>query len=155
LILYGISPATAMTIPQRPILSLKSRIIALRQIAKGDTIGYGRTFRAARTSVIATVPFGYADGLRRNLSNRLEVEVCGKMCRIAGTISMDLCMLDVTDVADQVQLQEEVTFIGPRTTCWDWARLLETIPYEITCLIGARVPRVYIKNGQVCDVYYP
>ena len=155
LILYGISPASAMTIPQHPILSLKSRIIALRRIAKGETIGYGRTFRAERDSVIATLPFGYADGLRREFSNRLEVEVCGKMCRIAGTISMDLCMLDVTDVADQVKLQDEVTFIGPRTTCWDWARLLDTIPYEITCLIGARVPRVYVKNGQVCDGYYP
>ncbi|MCI0413146.1 alanine racemase [bacterium] len=155
LVLYGLSPASGLAIPQRPILSLKSRIIALRHIAKGETIGYGRTFRAARDSVIATVPFGYADGLRRNLSNRLEVEVCGKLCRIAGTISMDLCMLDVTDVANQVKLQEEVTFIGTRTTCWDWARLLDTIPYEITCLIGARVPRVYVKNGQVCDVYYP
>jgi alanine racemase len=155
LILYGLSPANGLPIPQRPILSLKSRIIALRRIAKGDTIGYGRTFQASRDSLIATLPIGYADGLRRNLSNRLEVEVCGKMCRIAGTISMDLCMLDVTDVANQVQLQEEATFIGPRTTCWDWANLLETIPYEITCLIGARVPRVYVKNGQACDVYYP
>jgi alanine racemase len=154
LILYGLSPANAV-IAQHPILSLKSRIIVLRRIAKGETIGYGRTFQAERDSLIATLPIGYADGLRRNLSNRLEVEVCGKMCQIAGTISMDLCMLDVTDVADQVQLQEEVTFIGPRTTCWDWANLLETIPYEITCLIGARVPRVYLKNGQVCDIYYP
>jgi len=155
LILYGLSPANALPTPQRPILSLKSRIIALRRIAKGERIGYGRTFQASRDSLIATLPIGYADGLRRNLSNRLEVEVCGKMCRIAGTISMDLCMLDVTEVADQVQLQEEVTFIGPRTTCWDWANFLETIPYEITCLIGARVPRVYVKNGQICDIYYP
>ncbi|MGH9857192.1 MAG: alanine racemase, partial [Acidobacteriota bacterium] len=155
LILYGLSPASGVTIPQRPILSLKSKVIALRRIAAGETIGYGRTFRAIRESVIATVPFGYADGLRRSLSNRLEVEVCGKICRVAGTISMDLCMLDVTDVADQIHLDEEVTFIGPRTTAWDWARLLDTIPYEITCLIGARVPRVYIKDGQICDVYYP
>lgn len=155
LILYGLFPGIGADPPHRPILSLKSRIIALRRISKGETIGYGRTFRAGRDSVIATLPFGYADGLIRRLSNRLEVEVCGKMCKIAGTISMDLCMLDVTDVANQVKLQDEVTFIGPRTTCFDWARLLETIPYEVTCLIGARIPRVYLKNGQVCDVYYP
>ena len=155
LILYGMTSDPGAEILQRPILSLKSRIIALRRIAEGETIGYGRTFRTTRESMIATVPFGYADGLRRSLSNRLEVEVCGRICRVAGTISMDLCMLDVTELADQIHLDDEVTFIGPQTTAWDWARLLNTIPYEITCLIGARVPRVYIKDGQICDVYYP
>jgi alanine racemase len=155
LILYGLSPLQSSEIPQQPILSLKSRIIALRQIGTGETIGYGRTFRATRPSMIATVPFGYADGLRRSLSNCLNVEVGGRMCPVAGTISMDLCMLDVTDLADQIELQDEVTFLGPRTTASDWARLLGTIPYEITCLIGARVPRVYMRDGQICDVYYP
>jgi alanine racemase len=154
LILYGISPERDRSIVQRPILTLRSQIIALRKVARGGTIGYGRTFKASRDSVIATVPFGYADGLRRALSNRLEVDVRGTMCRIAGTISMDLCMLDVTDVPD-VKLEDQVTFIGPKTTCWDWAKLLNTIPYEITCLIGARVPRVYYKGGQIYDVYYP
>ena len=155
LILYGISPCADQTIRQKPILSLKSRIIALRNVPKGETIGYGRTFRASRDSVIATVPFGYADGLRRNLSNRLNVEIHDQLCPVAGTISMDLCMVDVTDLRDRIQLQDEVVFIGSRTTAWDWARLLETIPYEITCLIGSRVPRVYMKDGQICDVYYP
>jgi alanine racemase len=77
------------------------------------------------------------------------------MCRIAGTISMDLSMIDVTEIADEIRLEDEVTFIGPRTTCWDWATALGTIPYEITCLIGARIPRVYKKDGKICDVYYP
>ena len=155
LILYGLKPSPDAPIPQLPILSLKSRVIALRRIEKGEAIGYGQTFRAERESLIATVPFGYADGLRRTLSNRLKVEIHGTMCPVAGTVSMDLCMLDVTELRDQVQLQDEVTFIGPRTTAWDWAQMAETIPYEITCLIGARVPRVYLKNGQVSDVYYP
>jgi alanine racemase len=154
LILYGISPEPDREIAQRPILTLRSQVIALRKIPKGGTIGYGRTFKANRDSMIATVPFGYADGLRRALSNQLEVDVRGTMCRIAGTISMDLCMLDVTDV-EGVTLEDQVTFVGPKTTCWDWARLLKTIPYEITCLIGARVPRVYYKGGQIYDVYYP
>ena len=155
LALYGLASDTNAEIVQRPILSLKSKIIALRRIGEGETVGYGRTFRTTRDSVIATVPFGYADGLRRSLSNRLEVEVGGRICGVAGTISMDLCMLDVTELGDQVYLDDVVTFIGSRTTASGWARLLDTIPYEITCLIGARVPRVYIKDGQICDVYYP
>ena len=155
LILYGMQPARNINILQKPILSLKSRIIALRQIAKGDAIGYGQTFRTTRDSVIATVPFGYADGLRRSLSNRLKVEVRGKMVPVSGTISMDLCMLDVTDLAEEIQLHDEAIFIGPRTSAWDWAELLGSIPYEVTCLIGSRVPRVYLKNGTVSDVYYP
>jgi len=154
LLLYGISPDPDREVSQRPVLSIRSQIISLRKIAKGETIGYGRTFKALRESMIATVPFGYADGLRRALSNRLEVDVRGTMCRIAGSISMDLCMLDVTDVPG-VALEDQVTFIGPKTTCWDWAKLLKTIPYEITCLVGPRVPRVYYKGGQIYDVYYP
>jgi len=155
ILLYGLSPLSEDCAGYQPILSLKSKIILLQTIAKGQTIGYGRAFCAARDSVIATVPIGYADGLRRGLSNLLYVEIGGSMCRVVGNISMDLCMIDVTDVADRVQVYDEVTFIGPRTTAWDWARLLETIPYEILCLIGARVPRVYYKGGQIHDVYYP
>lgn len=154
LLLYGISPISRQS-DWQAVLSLKSRIIYLNRLPKGETIGYGRTFRAERDSLIATVPFGYADGLRRRLSNQLKVQVCAQMCPIAGTISMDLCMVDVTDVADRVQLYDEVAFLGPRTTAWDWADLLGTIPYEITCLIGARVPRVYFKNNEIYDVYYP
>ena len=68
---------------------------------------------------------------------------------------MDLCMIDVTSVADRVKLYDEVTLIGSRTPATRWAELLDTIPYEITCLIGARIPRVYYKGGKVIDVYYP
>jgi len=154
LLLYGMSPQPDREIAAQPALSLHSQIIALRNISAGSTIGYGRTFRAKRDTLIATVPFGYADGLRRALSNRLLVDVRGTMCRIAGTISMDLCMIDVTDVP-AVSLEDQVTFLGPKTTSWDWAKLLDTIPYEITCLIGARVPRVYYKSGHIHEVYYP
>jgi alanine racemase len=154
ILLYGISPLIEPS-DFTPILSLKSKIILLHWIKKGDTIGYGRTFTADRDSLIATVPIGYSDGLRRTLSNQLEVEVRGRLCRVAGTISMDLCMLDVTDLSKEVQLYDVATFIGPMTTAWDWAKLLDTIPYEITCLIGARVPRVYLKQGEVHDIYYP
>jgi alanine racemase len=154
LLLYGISPVPEHSEFQ-PILSLKSKIIFIQRIRKGQTIGYGRTFTAEQDSLIATIPIGYADGLRRALSNRLAVEVCGELCRIAGTISMDLCMIDVTRVADRVKLYEEVTLIGPQTPAANWAELLDTIPYEITCLIGSRIPRVYYRAGKIVDVYYP
>jgi alanine racemase len=154
LLLYGLSPMDGSTADLEPVLSIKSKIIALRKIAAGQSIGYGRTFVAKRETKIATIPIGYSDGLRRRLSNKLQVEVKGKMCPIVGNISMDLCMIDVTDHSD-VALYDVVTFLGPRITAWDWARLLDSIPWEILCLIGARVPRVYYKNGAISDVYYP
>jgi len=153
LLLYGLSPCSP-ALDLEPVLTLKSKIIALRKIGPGQSIGYGRSFVAQRDSLIATVPIGYSDGLRRRLSNRLKVEVKGAMCPIVGTISMDLCMLDITDHPD-VRLYDTVTFLGPGNGAWDWARLLDTIPYEILCLIGARVPRVYYRDGKICDVYYP
>jgi alanine racemase len=76
------------------------------------------------------------------------------MCPIVGNISMDLCMIDVTDHPD-VQLYNIVTFLNAKNSAWNWARLLDSIPWEILCLIGARVPRVYFKNGEIADVYYP
>lgn len=153
LLLYGLSPSGGDP-DLEPVLSIKSRIIALRKIQAGQSIGYGRTFVANRESLIATVPIGYSDGLRRRLSNKLKVDVKGTMCPIVGTISMDLCMLDVTDHPD-VELYDVVTFLGPGNGAWEWARMLDTIPYEILCLIGPRVQRIYYKEGKICDVYYP
>lgn len=154
LLLYGLSP---MDEPARltPVLTLRSRIIALRRLAPGATMGYGRTFCAERDTLIATIPIGYSDGLRRRLSNRLSVEIRDRMCPIAGTISMDLCMVDVSRLAAEVQLYDVATFIGPRVTAWDWAHILDSIAWETLCLIGSRVPRVYYRSGQVVDVYYP
>jgi alanine racemase len=153
LLLYGLSPCDGGP-DLEPVLSIKSRVIALRKIQRGQSIGYGRTFVADRESLIATVPIGYSDGLRRRLSNKLKVDVKGTMCPIVGTISMDLCMLDVTDHPD-VQLYDVVTFLGPGNGAWEWARMLDTIPWEILCLIGSRVQRIYYKEGKICDVYYP
>jgi len=154
LLLYGLSPMGGDG-GLKPVLSLKSKITALRTIEPGETIGYSRNFKAERRSLIATIPIGYSDGLRRRLSNRLQVEVQGAMCRIVGNISMDLCMIDVTDIADRVHLYDTVTLIGPKTSAWDWANLLDSIPWEVLCLIGARVPRVYYRGDKMVDVYYP
>lgn len=154
LLLYGLSP---MNEPSHltPVLSLLSRITALRWIRPGAAIGYGRTFRAEHDTLIATIPIGYSDGLRRRLSNRLQIDIRGRMCPIVGNISMDMCMADVTALAAEVQLYDLATFIGTRISAWDWARILDSIAWETFCLLGSRVPRVYVRGGKIVDVYYP
>lgn len=154
LLLYGLSP---MNEPSHltAVLSLLSRITALRWIRPGAAIGYGRTFRAEHDTLIATIPIGYSDGLRRRLSNRLQIEIRGRMCPVVGNISMDMCMADVTALAAEVQLFDLATFIGARISAWDWARILDSIAWETFCLLGSRVPRVYKRAGEIVDVYYP
>ncbi len=155
LLLYGLSPMGDVRKELSPVLSLFSRISALRNVPKGGTIGYSRSFRAERDTLVATIPIGYSDGLRRRLSNKLDVEIRNHMCRVIGNISMDLCMVDVTEIAHDVQISDLVTLIGPRISAWDWAQILDSIAWETFCLLGSRVPRVYKRAGQIIDVYYP
>ena len=79
----------------------------------------------------------------------------GRMVPVVGSISMDMCMADVTELAVKCKLYDIATFIGPRTTAWDWARILNSIAWETFCLLGSRVPRVYKRRGIIVDVYYP
>jgi alanine racemase len=129
----------------QPVLSWKTRIVSLRSIDRGETVGYGATFRAARPTRLALLPIGYADGLNRLLSNRGSVLVRGQRAAIAGRISMDLTTIDVTDIPG-VEIGDEAALIGEqkkeRITAYDHADLVDTIPYEILCNIAARVPRV-------------
>jgi alanine racemase len=131
----------------QPVLSWKTRIIALRRVSAGTPIGYGGRFIAARPSVIAVVPVGYADGLSRQLSNRGRMIVRDTCVPIAGSISMDVTTLDLTTVAD-VEVGDEVTIIGSTPGCsidaWEHARLDNTVVYETLTSIGKRVPRVYV-----------
>jgi alanine racemase len=131
----------------RPVLAWKTRVISLREIAAGETAGYNMTFTAARGSKLALIPVGYADGLNRLLSNRGCALVHGRKAAIAGRISMDQTILDVTDIPG-VEIGDEVVLIGEqggeRVTAYDLADMAETIPYEVLCGIGVRVPRVPI-----------
>ncbi len=130
----------------QPVLSLHTRIVHLKTVAKAAGIGYGCTFVTKRESHIATLAIGYEDGLRRALSNQWRVLVCGEFAPIVGRISMDLTLIDVTDIADAT-LNEEVVIIGRQSnreiTAEEIAVQLETISYEVTCGISDRVPRVY------------
>ena len=133
-----------------PVMSLYSRIIMLKWVPPGETIGYGCTFEASRRSLIATLPIGYHDGYMRGFSNRANVIVRGAYATIVGRVSMDLTLIDVTDVAG-VELHDEVTLLGSdrrnpemRIRAEDLARIAGTLSYEVTCGVGDRVPRVYV-----------
>lgn len=131
----------------KPVLSLHTQIAHIKRVLKGESLGYGRTFRTARDSLIATVPIGYHDGYRRGLSNRSSVLINGNLAPVVGRISMDWTIIDVTDVPN-VSFGDEVVLIGEQNgkivKAEDLARLLDTISYEITCGISQRVVRKYI-----------
>ncbi|HZP02444.1 MAG TPA: alanine racemase [Terriglobia bacterium] len=130
-----------------PALTFKSRVVYLKDVPSGTPLGYGAAFHTRRPSRIATVPVGYADGLSRALSNRGYAIVRDRRARIVGSISMDLCMLDVTDNPG-VDIGDEVILIGSSEHCSitasEIAQLIGTVPYEILCSIGKRVPRIYV-----------
>jgi alanine racemase len=148
IMLYGYHtlPATTPVSDLRPVLSLQTRIVQLRTIPRGGTVSYNGTFVAARPTRIAVLPIGYADGYSRRLSHCGSVLIQGRRAPIVGLVCMDMIMVDVTDLAP-VQVGEIVTLIGQQggESIWadevaDW---IGTIPYEVLCGIGSRVPRLY------------
>ncbi|MBR0060075.1 MAG: alanine racemase [Selenomonadaceae bacterium] len=144
IITYGLYPSDDVPkrLDLRPAMKLVSRVAFLKKIPAGVSIGYGREFVAARDSMIATLPIGYADGYIRAYKN-FHVEIRGQLAPIAGRICMDQTMIDVTDI-DGVQVGDEVILFGSDLiTVGDAAKHLNTINYEVTCLVSARVPRVF------------
>lgn len=149
-VLYGlwrdILPPLHDELPLRPVMSVHSQIMLLKWVPPGETIGYGCTFEASRRSLIATVPIGYDDGYLRGLSNRAHIIIRGTYAPVVGRISMDLTLIDVTGVAG-VELGDRVTLLGSdgklNVTAEDLAKIAGTLSYEVTCGIGARVPRVF------------
>jgi alanine racemase len=143
--LYGYGPHASLR-GLRPVLSWKTQIAALRKIAPGEGVSYNATFRAARNTHIALLPIGYADGYNRLLSNCGEALVRGRRAPIAGRVTMDQTMIDVTDIPDAA-VGDEVILIGEqssdRITADDLAVHAGTIAYEVLCAIGQRVPRVW------------
>jgi len=150
IILYGYSPISNLKQEAgfEPVMSLKARIAHVKTVDKGESVGYGRTFTAARPTRIATLPLGYADGLRRSLSNGWEVLIQGQRAVIVGRICMDQAMIDVTGI-EGAEVGDVVTVIGQEgqeaVTAEDMARVLGTISYEVLCGISKRVPRVYVE----------
>jgi alanine racemase len=153
-VLYGlwrdILPPSVVEPRLLPVMSVYSRITLLKRVHAGETLGYGRTFEARRETLVATLPIGYNDGYVRALSNRGRAIVRGHYAPVAGRISMDLMMLDVTDVPG-VALNDRVTLLGVdgplAIPAEEMAKTAGTLSYEITCGISPRVPRFY-KGGK-------
>jgi alanine racemase len=148
--LYGLTPfdrVVSKALKLKPVLSWKARIINLRKVSAGFCVSYGRTFVTNKASIIAVIPVGYADGYSRVLSNKADVLVRGKRCPIAGRITMDMMMIDVTGVKG-VSVGDEVVLIGTQDKetikAEELAKLQNTINYEITCAISTRVPRILV-----------
>jgi alanine racemase len=130
-----------------PVMQWKTRILTINSLPKGSPVSYGKKFITQRNSRIATLPVGYADGLERLLTNKMQVLVRGHKAPQVGTICMDMCMIDVTDIAE-AQEGDEVVLFGQQgnetITADEMAAQAGTIPYEILCGVGKRVPRVYL-----------
>jgi alanine racemase len=150
--LYGVNPTPGKKNLMRPVVELKGRIIQVRTINKGDTVGYGAAFTATRPGRIAIVAVGYADGFLRSAAAArgkpaAEVVVAGKRCPVAGRVSMDVLAVDVTDLSDgAVRRGDFATLIGGRVSVDDLAAGMGTIGYEVLTHLGRRYHRVY-KGG--------
>jgi len=124
-----------------PVLSLKSKVVFIKDVRENVKIGYGGTFITKRPSKIATVPVGYGDGYPRFLSNKAEVEILGKRCPQIGNITMDMMMVDITELGD-IKIGTEVILIGKNLPALELAEKCGTIDYEILTSIARRVPRL-------------
>lgn len=158
IILYGYYPSNEVkkeNLSIKPALTLKAKIAHVKELESGMYISYNRTFKTSRKSKIATIPIGYADGYIRTLKHNSKVIVNGQLSPIVGNICMDQFMIDVTDI-DDVKSGDEVILLGEsngiRFNADDLAKCMDSINYEVLCLLKKRVPRAYIKNGEIIHV---
>ena len=149
IIFYG-SGELAERMGMEPVMALKSRVAVVRDLAPGTSVSYGRTYFTTRKSRIAVLPLGYADGLHRALSNRMEVLTPYGRAKQVGRICMDMCMIDVTDLPE-VKSGDEVEIFGKNVLCAEDAAACGTIPYELLCAVSKRVPRHYFLHGERVD----
>jgi alanine racemase len=146
LLMFGvIPPPLASTIPLKPVLSLRSRVVAVKGVRVGETVGYGAHWTAPKPGRIAVVPAGYADGLDRRMAGTCSVLIRGTRAPIVGAVNMDMITVDVSDV--KVDTGDEVVIIGPqgddRIEVREIAATIGTNPYEVLCRVGTRIERIY------------
>lgn len=160
IIQYGYYPSDEVNkndIHIKPVLTWKTRIVHIKEVDENEYIGYGKTYKTSKKTLIATLPVGYADGYSRNLSNKGSVIIKGKLAPIIGNVCMDQFMIDITDI-EGVKSGDEVILLGSdgevKFDAEDMANILNTISYEVLCLIGRRAPRVYIKDNEVLGIKY-
>lgn len=153
-ILYGLYPSDEVRnkIDLKPVMQLKTVVSQVKVIPPDTSVSYGRTFKTKKEMKIASVTIGYADGYSLKFSNTAKMIVCGKKVPIVGRVCMDQLMLDVSDI-ENVHEGSEVTVFGcdgdEFISVDDLAKIMGTINYEVVCLIGKRVPRIFLKNGEI------
>lgn len=158
IILYGYYPSYEVALDKiklKPVMTLKTNIVHIKNLQKGQYISYGRKYVTSKEEIIATLPVGYADGYTRQLTGKAKVIINGQFAPVIGRICMDQCMVDVTHIKD-VKIGDEVILMGEHNNLKfnadDIASLLGTINYEVVCMISKRVPRVYIKDNKVVKI---
>lgn len=145
--LYGYYPSleTTGSIKLKPVMDIVTKIGSVKVIKAGEPVSYSRRYYSKRKTNIITVPIGYADGISRSLTNKMKCLIKGKFYQQVGTVTMDRIMFDTRN--DSYKNGENVTLLGnqkeKKIDAWDWSKILNTIPYEITCNISKRVPRIY------------
>ncbi|RKP44802.1 alanine racemase [Cohnella endophytica] len=164
--MYGLYPSNEVNADEvklEPVMTLKTSIVHVKSLAAGEGIGYGTRYFTSGRETIGTLPIGYADGFTRMLTGKAEVLVRGRKVPVVGTIAMDQCMIRLDDALAEGEPAfmpgEEVVIIGRQgeetLTADDIADKLGTINYEVTCMLAARVPRVYRSQGEVASVVNP
>ena len=156
IIIYGMYPSDQVTesISLKPAIRLRSCISYVKEVAPDVSIGYGRTYFTNKVTKVATVPVGYADGYSRKCSNKARVIIKGHYAPVIGNVCMDQLMIDVTDI-EKVGIGDDVIIMGQEkglsVSAEELAKIQGTINYEIVCNVGKRVPRVFIRNGEIIN----
>ncbi len=158
IIIYGYYPSDEVNkenIDLKPVMTLKTNVVHIKTLPPGEYVSYGRKYKTERESIIATLPIGYADGYTRLLFEKGKVILKGEFAPVIGKICMDQCMIDITEI-DGVKVGDEVILIGEdgdkKFTAETIGDLIGTISYEVVCMIGKRVPRVYTKQDEVVKI---
>lgn len=162
IIQYGLYPSHEVDrslLNLKPAMTLKSSVIMVKRVEAGTSVSYNGTYVTEQDSWIATLPIGYADGYARLLSNRSQVLIHGQYAKVVGNICMDQCMIDVTKIVNSginINVGDEVVLFGTQQgrtiDVTELADILGTINYELVCIIGKRVPRIYMKEGNIHNV---
>lgn len=147
IILYGYDADESLKgkLDIKPVAKLKSKVIFMKEVKEGTSIGYGRSYITTKHTKVGTVPLGYADGFRRTFSNKGKVYINGKMCDILGKVCMDSFMVDLTEVDDAKVGDEVIIFDEEHIFLDDLAKICDTINYELLCTISDRVKRIFVE----------
>lgn len=145
LLLYGYGEF-AKEMGLRPVMTLKTTVSTIKIYPEGTSISYGRTYTTDKTTRVGVLPYGYADGFLRSLSNKCSLITKEGPAKLRGKICMDMCMIDITDMPT-VDVGSEVEIFGEKNSVDELAECAGTISYELTCAVSKRVPRVYYRNG--------